>query len=349
MNLVRLLLPAFLLVTLRAEAAKIVLVAGTKGPGAALRSPFGIEFDREGAIYVPEMTSNTVCRIDAAGNLSRVAGTGAKGFGGDGGPAVQAQLNGPHNVAWAGGGELYIADTWNSRVRRLEVGSGRIATVAGTGRTGFSGDGGPALAADFGNVYCVSLDPRLENLFLADLDNRRIRAVNLKTGLVRTVAGNGEKGVPADGALATEAPLVDPRAVAVDAAGNIYILERNGHALRVVDGAGKIRTVAGNGRKGLSGDGGEARAATLSGPKHLCVDAAGNVIIADTDNHVIRKYLPREGRIVRVAGSGKKGANGLGGDALEAELNQPHGVHVRPDGTLYICDSGNDRILRIEK
>src|SRR5262249_49025398 len=179
--------------------------------------------------------------------------------------------------------------------------------------------------------------------------NRRIRVVDLKTGIVHTVAGNGQRGVPQDGSDARSAPLVDPRAVAADRKGNVYILERSGHALRVVDADGKIRTVVGTGKAGATGDGGDARKATLNGPKHLGIDAEDNVLIADTENHVIRKYLPREGTIVRVAGTGKKGMAGLGGDPLKAELNQPHGVTVHASGMLYIADSSNNRVLRIER
>src|SRR5262249_36885915 len=128
---------------------------------------------------------------------------------------------------------------------------------------------------------------------------------------------------------------------------NVYILERSGHALRAVGPDGRIRTVAGTGKPGLTGDGGDARSATLNGPKHLCVDREGNVLIADTENHCIRKYLPREGKIVRVAGTGKKGLAGVGGPPEQVELNQPHGVTVHPDGTLYIADSSNNRVLKI--
>jgi hypothetical protein len=167
--------------------------------------------------------------------------------------------------------------------------------------------------------------------------------------VVSTVAGNGDKGVPADGAEATRAPLVDPRAVAADADGNVYVLERAGHALRVVDARGRMRTVAGTGKAGASGDGGDGRRATLNEPKHLCIDKDSAVIIADTDNHVIRKYLPRRGKIVRVAGTGTNGSAGVGGPPELAELNQLHGVHVGPGGDLYIADSGNHRILRIHK
>src|SRR5262249_43811992 len=159
--------------------------------------------------------------------------------------------------------------------------------------------------------------PKQERLYLVDLENRRIRAIDMKTGVVTTIAGNGKRGVPEDGSEARSAPLVDPRAVAVDRKGNVYILERSGHALRVVDIEGKIRTVAGTGRAGFSGGTGVARNAQLNGPKHLCIDTKDNVVIADTENHVIRKYLPREGGIVLIAGTGEKGNQGIGRPPVE--------------------------------
>ncbi len=256
-------------------------------------------------------------------------------------------MNGPHSLAVAENGDLFIADTWNNRVRKIDARSGRITNVAGTGRKGFSGDGGPATQADFGGIYCIALDEAGQTLDLVDLDNRRIRRVDLKTGIVSTIAGNGKKGVPADGDDARSAPLVDPRAVALDGRGNVYILERSGNALRVVDRAGKIRTVAGTGKAGDSGDNGDARHAQLNGPKHLCVDGRGNVLIADTENHRIRVYRPDDGTIRAVAGTGRKGTAGLGGLPGEAEMNQPHGVTVGPRGILYISDSSNNRILKI--
>jgi NHL repeat len=338
------------------RAAKLVLVAGggdaqpNKVPAnqAQLIAPFGVDFDSRGNMFLVEMTGYRVLKMDIKGVLSTIAGNGMKGDTGDGGPAMQAQVNGTHNLAVARNGDVLLADTWNNRVRKIEAKTGIISTIAGTGEKGFSGDDGPAIKAKFGNVYCASLDPKGENLFLADLDNRRIRAVNLMTGLVKTIAGDGSKGVPKDGAEATRAPLVDPRAVAADAKGNVYVLERSGNALRVVDTSGKVRTVAGTGQKGATGDGGDALQATLNGPKHLCIDRDGSVIIADTENHLIRKYLPRSGKIVRVAGNGKKGSAGLGGPPEEAELDQPHGVYVHPSGMLYIADSSNNRVLKIE-
>ena len=327
-------------------AEKIVLVAGGEGK---LDGPFGVDFDKSGNKFIVEMIGLRVLKIDDKGALTHIAGTGKKGDGGDGGPADRAEFNGPHSLAVGRDGMVYVADTWNNRVRKIDPKTGMIHAFAGTGKKGFAGDGGPAAKAEFGGVYCIAFDPKGEQMYLADLDNRRIRAIDMKTGTVRTVAGNGEKGVPEDGAEAVKAPLVDPRAVAADGAGNVYILERSGNALRVVDAKGKVRTVAGTGKVGATGDGGDARKATLNGPKHLCVDGDGNVIIADTENHLIRKYLPKDGKIVRVAGSGKKGNAGIGGPPDKAELSQPHGVVVSKDGTLYISDSSNNRVLKIEK
>lgn len=344
------------LTTAPADAAKIVLVAGggTGGDGspatqAKLDSPFGVEFDRDGNLIFVELTGHRVRRIDKRGIVTTLAGTGEKGLSGDGGPAAKATFNGMHNLAIAPDGGVFVADTWNNCVRRIDPQSGKIATVAGTGQKGNSGDGGSAVKAEFGGIYCASLNPAATKLYLADLDNRRIRVVDLKTGIVTTVAGNGQKGVPTDGSVATSSPLVDPRAVAVDKAGQVYVLERGGHALRVVSPDGTIRTVVGTGKSGLSGDGGDAKLAMLNGPKHLCVDHDGTVLIADTENHVIRRYNPATGKIDRVAGIGKRGTAGVGGDPLQIEMNQPHGVFVHPDGTLFITDSSNHRILRIEK
>jgi DNA-binding beta-propeller fold protein YncE len=277
-----------------------------------------------------------------------VTGTGKKGSAGDGGPGVQAEFNGMHSLAIAADGAIYLADTWNNKVRKLDPKSGTITTLAGTGAKGFGGDGGPADKALFGGIYCVALDPKGARLYLADLDNRRIRAIDLKTGTVATVAGNGEKGVPADGTDAVKAPLVDPRAVAVDAKGNVWVLERGGHALRVVDPSGKIRTVAGTGKAGAGLDS-DARKAQLNGPKHLCIDLDGSVLIADTENHRILRYLPADGKIIHVAGTGKRGTAGVDGPPTKAELNQPHGVYIHPSGTLYITDSNNNRVLKIER
>jgi sugar lactone lactonase YvrE len=333
---------------------RVVLVAG--GPedgthqaltGAGMNHPFGAALDGAGNLYVVEEMGNRVHRIDTHGVVSVYAGTGTKGDGGDGGPATAALLANPHHLAFAPGNfeDLLITDTLNGRIRRVDR-HGIITTIAGS-KKGFGGDGGPATQAQFSSIFAMAFWG--DNMYLADLGNRRIRSVNLRTGLTATVAGNGEKGIPADGADALQAPLLDPRAVAADSQGNVYICERNGHVLRVVDRAGKIRTVAGTGQKGNSGDGGPALAATFNGPKHITVDGDDNVLITDTENHVIRKYLPREGRVVRVLGTGVQGSGGVGGPPDQVALDRPHGVFVAPDGSLYVSDSENQRVLRVLK
>ena len=340
--------------THRAHADQVVLVAGGgTATGAApalearLNTPFGVDFDAAGQLHFVELSGQRVCRIDSQGQLTVIAGTGQKGSSGDGGPATTAQFNGLHNLSISPQGVMYLADTWNQVVRQIDLQTGLISTVAGTGEKGFSGDGGPAAKAKFGGIYCVTVSPNGEKLHLADLDNRRIRVVDLKTGVVDTLAGNGKGGVPKQNAPARDQPLVDPRAVMADQAGRVYVLERGGHALRVIDAAGLISTVVGTGKPGHSGDGGPASEATLRGPKHLCLDRDGTILIADTDNHTIRRYDPQTGRIDRVAGTGKVGTGGVGGSPDQVELNQPHGIFLHPSGDLYISDSHNHRILKI--
>jgi len=208
-----------------------------------LSSPFGIDFDKQGNMYIVELSGGRVHKMDTTGILTIIAGDGSEGYTGDNGPAKDATFNGMHNVAVTPAGDLYIADSWNHCVRRIDGKTRIITTVAGTGKPGFSGDYGMATQAAFDFLMCVSLNATNDKLYIADLKNLRIRMVDLKTGVVITVAGNGKKGVPADGNQATKSPLVDPRAVAVDSKNNIYILERSGHALRMVTPDGKIRTV----------------------------------------------------------------------------------------------------------
>jgi sugar lactone lactonase YvrE len=332
---------------------KIVLVAGGDQPAAGiaaektkLNAPFGIDFNNDGVGFIVELTGERLLKLEK-GLLHHIGGTGKKGTTVKDGPAKEAEFNGMHNLAVGPDGMVYLADTWNQRIRKYDPKTDKVTNYAGTGEKGFSGDGGPVGNAKFGGIYCISLTPNKGRLVLADLDNRRVRMINLKTGIVMTVAGNEEKGAPVDGAMAINSPLVDPRAVTMDGDGQVYILERSGHALRVVDKKGQIRTVVGTGKAGNSGDDGPAKMATLNGPKHLCMDLDGSVIIADTENHVIRRYLPKEDKIVKIAGTGKKGTGGVGGPPLQVELFQPHGVTIGPRGELYIVDSGNNRILKI--
>ena len=323
-----------------AAAQVVEVVVGnesvTKAPQPGkLSSPFGIDFDDAGSMFIVELAGGRVHHLDSDGKFQTISGDGSEGYTGDGGPARKATFDGMHNVAVTPKGDAYIADSWNHCIRKIDATTGVITTIAGTGEAGFSGDGGPATKATFNFLMCVSLNPANDKLYVADLKNRRIRSVDLKTGLVSTVAGNGKKGVPIDGGVATKSPLVDPRAVCVDSKDNVYVLERGGHALRVVAPDGKIKTVAGTGRP--SGKDGQALEAGLSGPKHLAVDRFDRVIIADDQNAKIRLYDPVKGNLVTILG---------GGDEPYLPLRRPHGVCVHEDGSIYVVDTGNHRILK---
>jgi DNA-binding beta-propeller fold protein YncE len=268
-----------------------------------------------------------------------MAGQNKAGFSGDHGNGLSAQFNGPHNIAMHPQGMILIADTWNGRIRQFDPIRNLVSSLAGYEVS--------LESAKKSGPYCVTVSFDGREVFVADL--LRVFAVDLETHTIRNVAGNGEKGVPKDGAMAVASPLVDPRAAAPDRLGNVYILERNGHALRVVEPTGKIRTVVNAlGKKGNSGDGGPALAATMNGPKHLAIDTWNRVVIADAENHLVRRYDPATGVIERIAGTGEKGASGIGKSSWECQLARPHGVAFHPTtGELYITDSYNDRILRL--
>ena len=244
-----------------AQAAdpKVSLIYGSWLPGEGgpvttqpnpLKQPFGVDFDGKGNMYIVELKGGRVHRLAADNKLITIAGDGSKGYKGDNGPAHKATFNGMHNVAVTYSGAVYISDSWNYCVRRIDDWSGTISTVVGAGKRGFSGDGGPLKKATFSYVMCITMNATRDKIYIADIQNRRIRVADLKTGKVSTIAGNGKKGAPKDGVKATEAPLLDPRAVAPDSKGNVYVLERSGHSLRVVRSNGQIYTVVGTGKKG---------------------------------------------------------------------------------------------------
>ena len=302
-----------------------------------LSSPFGVDFDSQGNMFIVELSGGRVFKRTTSGELSHVGGDGSKSYRGDGGPLAKATFNGMHNCAITSGNDLYIADSWNHCIRKVDGKTGVISTFAGTGEAGFSGDGGPAKEAQFDFIMCITLNQAGDQLYVADLKNRRIRAIDLATGIVRTIAGNGKKGIPRDGGNPTENPLVDPRAVAADSKGRVYVLERGGQALRVVDTDGEIRTVAGTGKRGH--DDGPAMQATFGSPKHICVDDHDNVFIADDQNKAIRKYDPQSKTVSTVLGE-KHGDTRI-------QLSHPHGVTWQ-QGSLYVCDTGHNRIMKLK-
>lgn len=337
-----------------AAADKVVLVAGggtgadgTEAATAKLVQPFAVAFDAGGLVYFVEMEGGERFRmIDKDGKVQTLAGSGKKGNVA-GGPLV-SEFNGMHSLQ-IDGDTVYLADTFNNCVRTYDLKKKTLSYFAGTSRKGFAGDGKKAHEAEFSEAINIALTPDGKTLYVADIGNKRVRAIDLKSGVIDTVAGTGKSGVPKDGEPAKEQPLVDPRAVAADDKGNVYVLERGGNTLRVIDKDGKIRTVAGSGKKGNSGNGGKAQEAEFNGPKFVAMDKDGSVLIADTENHQIRRYVPRKEVVELVAGSGKQGG-GLDPDPLKVELARPHGVSVHPKtGDLYIADSDNGRILKVER
>ncbi|HEY9899370.1 MAG TPA: IPT/TIG domain-containing protein [Pantanalinema sp.] len=307
-------------------------VAGSQGaPGgvraADWRASYGaMAMDSAGNLYVTQQSRSAVYKIDPAGTLTTVAGTGAWGYIGDGFPATVAQLNSPEGLAVDASGNLYIADTWNHVIRK--VSNGVISTVAGNGQSGFSGDGGPAGSAQLYAPRGLAVDAT-GDLYIADTNNNRIRKVDHATGIITTFAGTGSYGFSGDATAAVGAQLAYPHGVAVDASGSLYIADTNNSRIRKVSD-GTISTVG----------------SQLAYPQGVTVDGAGNLYVADTNSHRIRKLS--DGTLSIVAGNGQGGFSGDGGTATSAQLSYPKGVVVDAAGNLYVADTNNFRIRKLD-
>ena len=324
---------------------------GREGPADKINidQPFGLEFGPDGGLYICEVGQHRVRRLDLAGNrLTTVAGSGRRGYSGDAGPATEADLNEPYEVRFDTRGNLFFVEMRNCVVRRIDNQTGRISTVAGTGQPGYSGDGGPATEAQLRDPHSIAFD-RQDRLYIADIGNHRIRRVNLKTGRIETIAGNGERKLPVEGSQAARRPILGPRALFI-VGDDVWIALREGNSIWRLDlGDGVLHHEAGTGKKGYSGDGGPAIKATFDGPKGLALTAGGDVVIVDTENQAIRILKRMSGEISTLAGGGPdaRGHAGDGGPAIKAKLDRPHGVCVGPDGSIYIGDTNNHRVRRI--
>jgi sugar lactone lactonase YvrE len=333
-----------IITTVAGSGVPFFLGNGGAATSAQLSLLSGVAVGGLGDLYIADTFNNMIRRVDSAGVITTVAGTGAYGFSGDGGAATSAQLAYPFGVAVDGLGSLYIADGFNHRIRKVDS-AGVITTVAGTGVLGFSGDGGAATSAQLNYPFDVALDG-LGTLYIADTKNHCIRRVDT-AGVITTVAGTGVLGFSGDGGAATSAQLHSPYSVAVDGLGNLFIADGDNERIRRVDTAGVITTVAGTGTPGFTGDGGAATNAELDSPLGVTVDGLGRVYIGDRDNHVVRR-IDAAGVITTVAGTGTPGFTGDGGAATSAQLDKPFGVAVDGSGRLYIADQLNLRVRRVD-
>ncbi len=331
--------------------------AGDGGPGIAadLWLPGGIALDAIGNLYVADVNNRRVRKIDPMGRITAFAGTGELGSGGDGGSALNATFNVPFGVAVDSAGNVYISDCLANKVRKVAT-DGKITTVAGTGVNfgDYTGDNKPAVESKLNVPLGIALDSA-GNLYIVDRNNHRIRKVAAATGIITTVAGNGQIGFSGDDGPATQANLNFPEGVAADAGGNLYITDTGNQRIRRVNASdGKITTIAGTGVAGFNGDGIAAKDAQLFftppsnnlTPSFIAADPMGNVIFADRSNNRIRKITMSDGRISTLAGTGVAGFVGDGSAPTGANLLLPSAAVVDAAGNLYIADSSNNRIRR---
>ena len=370
----------------------------------------GVAVDAAGNVFIADSFNNRIRRVDSrTGIITTVAGNGRAGFGGNGDLATAASLNHPTGVLFDPLGNLLIADAYNSRIQVVNSASGAIMTLAGGSDYGVLGEGGAAtdaflglwevtgLAVDasrnalyitdvfFNSVRRVDLETNIittfaggaeppdglgdegpatgaafnepdglaldleGNLYIADHSNHRIRKVDIETGIINTVVGDGLEGFSGDGGIATDASLAGPTGIATDSDGNLYLTDNYNNRVRKVDITTKtISTVAGNGAFDFSGDGGPALEAALNGPLAIAVDAAGNVLIADTENKRVRRVDAQTQIITNLAGNGQTSLLNDGSPATLANLEFPESVAVDSEGDIYIADSGHFRVRKVD-
>jgi sugar lactone lactonase YvrE len=321
------------------------LVQATTVP---LLLPGGLAYDAQGNLYFAETANHLIRKVSPSGILTIVAGTGVQGFAGDGAPAIAALLDSPTAVALDAAGDIFLADTHNHRIRRVDAVSGIITTIAGTGTPANSPDGTPAASAQINLPGALAFDSA-GDLYFADSASFVIRRIAAGTGLLTTVAGDGVQGFSGDGAPATSASIDSPLGISLDPSGNLYLADSHNQRVRRVDEqTGIITTVAGTGLSGFSGDSSAATAARLDLPRGLALDLSGNLYVVDSLNQRIRRIDALTGQISTIAGDGTQAYAGDGGPAVAASLDTPRAVTISAAGLPTLSDTGNARIRQVD-
>ncbi len=326
------------------SARGLAMAQGAPVPARSmpLLLPSAIAYDSAGNLYIAETQRHVIRRVDVFGNITSFAGDSTQGFGGDGGPATGSHLDSPRGVAVDGSGNVYISDSGNNRVRRVDAVSNLIQTIAGGGTAALAIKGGPAITASLHLPGAICLDPAGLNLYIADTGNHRIRHVDLTAGTIETIAGDGVQGFSGDGALATSASLDSPDSLALDRNNNLYLADTHNRRLRRVAADTKlISTVIEAGAAGLSG------APSVASLRGVAVDAAGNIYVADSGNHRLFRVDHASGLVSVAAGSATQGFAGDAGPAALAALDSPRAIALSPGGLLSIADAGNQRVRQL--
>ena len=314
---------------------------------AELYDPLGVAFDNSGNFYIADTYNNRIRKVNTAGIITTIAGNDTVGYNGNEIPATAAELNTPAGIICDHYGNIYFADAYNNRVRKIDT-AGIITTVAGNGDTTYNGDNIPAVSATVYDPHAVAIDAH-GNLYITDWGHHRIRKVNA-TGIITTIAGTGTAGYTGDNGVATAAEVDAPYGIVSDDTANIYFAEAYKNVVRKIDTAGIITTFAGTGEILWSsiGDNGPADSASLDNPAGLAIDGSNNIYIADAYHSRIRKVTAATNIITTVAGSGIGGGfSGDNGPATAAKLDAPFGIAADASGNLYIADADNSRIRRV--
>jgi len=315
---------------------------------AKIDNPFGVIRGPDGCIWFCEYSGQRIRRVNLDGKIETLAGSGKKGYSGDGGRALDASFNLPHELRFDKAGDLYIVDMMNHAIRKVDIKSGIISTFAGTGEPGYSGDGGAANAAKLNKPHSIQFGPD-GSLYVCDIGNHVIRRIDMVTNKVSTIAGTGKPGATPDGAPIKGTSINGPRSIDFDKDGNLWLATREGNQVFKFDlKAGLIHHIAGNGKSGFKGNGGPAKEATLKGPKGISIDNDGNVWLADTESHSVRMIDAKTGNLELIAGTGEPG-DGVGGDPLSCKLARLHGIFVDADGSVFIGDSEAHKVRVLRK